>query len=155
VLPGSKGNGFSSGLVGQFLPAHEDLECEALGKAVPIQVEGVPTTYVSSSEHLVALALQTGRAKDYARIVQFVEQEVVDPEQLNRILMRHGCFRSGRGSSVDIWRNNMNTDSDRERRKRSASLSFEEKIKILEKLRERLLRQGCARKKGKAQCVRR
>jgi len=73
----------------QFLPAHGALEREALDEAVATQVEGVPT-YVPTAEHLVALALQTGRAKDYARIVQFLEQDAVDADKLNRVLMRHG-----------------------------------------------------------------
>jgi hypothetical protein len=44
---------------------------------------------VLGAEHLVAIALQTGRAKDYARIVQFLEQDAVDADKLNRILVRH------------------------------------------------------------------
>ena len=45
---------------------------------------------VLRAEHLVAIALQTGRAKDYARIVQFLEQDAVDADKLKRVLMRHG-----------------------------------------------------------------
>lgn len=73
----------------QFLPAQSALEREALDEAVATQVEGI-TTYVPTAEHLVALALDTGRAKDYARIVQFVEQDALDTDKLNRILMGHG-----------------------------------------------------------------
>ena len=40
-------------------------------------------------EHLVAIALNTGRAKDFSRILQFLEQEAVDRDKLNRILSRH------------------------------------------------------------------
>ena len=78
----------------QFLPAHGDLDREALDEAVVTEVEGV-ITYVPSAEHLIALALRTGRAKDYARVVQFVEQNAFDTNELNRILMRHGL--------VDKW----------------------------------------------------
>lgn len=73
----------------QFLPPHGALEQEALDEAVQTDVEGAPT-WVLGAEHLVAIALQTGRAKDYARIVQFLEQDAVDADRLNRILMRHG-----------------------------------------------------------------
>jgi hypothetical protein len=73
----------------QFLPAHSALEQEALAQAVETEVEGV-RTWVLSAEHLVAIALRTGRAKDYARIVQFLEQDAVDAHKLNRILVRHG-----------------------------------------------------------------
>ena len=72
----------------QFLPAHSALEQEALASAVETEVEGV-RTWVLSAEHLVAIALKTGRAKDYARIVQFLEQDAVEADNLNRILMRH------------------------------------------------------------------
>jgi hypothetical protein len=73
----------------QFLPPRGALEQEALDDAVETEVEGVGT-WVLSAEHLVVIALQSGRAKDYARIVQFLEQEVVDADRLNRVLMRHG-----------------------------------------------------------------
>jgi hypothetical protein len=72
----------------QFLPAHSRLEREALSQAVETGVEGV-RTWVLTAEHLVAIALETGRAKDYARIVQFLEQRAVDAEKLNQILLRH------------------------------------------------------------------
>ena len=74
----------------QFLPATTELELEALNAAVPIDAEGVPT-WVMTAEHLVAICLKTGRAKDYARIVQFMEQaEALDMTKLQNILARHG-----------------------------------------------------------------
>jgi hypothetical protein len=75
----------------QFLPAHSALEQEALAQAVETEVEGVQT-WLLGAEHLVAIALETGRAKDHARIVQFLEQDAVDADKLNRILMRHGLL---------------------------------------------------------------
>lgn len=56
----------------QFLPPHGGLEQEALADAVKTDFEGIPTS-VLSAEHLVAIALKTGRGKDYARIVMFLE----------------------------------------------------------------------------------
>jgi hypothetical protein len=73
----------------QFLPARSALEQEALAHAVETELEGV-RTWVLGAEYLVAIALETGRAKDYARILQFLEQDAVDADRLNRILMRHG-----------------------------------------------------------------
>jgi hypothetical protein len=73
----------------QFLPPHNALEREALDSATQTDLDGV-TTWVLSAEHLVAMALDTGRAKDYARILHFIEQDAVDLDKLNLILLRHG-----------------------------------------------------------------
>lgn len=73
----------------QFLPPSNALEREALTEAVQTDVEGVPT-WVMRSEHLVAIALQTGRPKDYARILQFLDQGAVAADKLNAVLARHG-----------------------------------------------------------------
>ena len=73
----------------QFLAPAIALEQEALAEAIKADVEGVPTR-VMTAEHLVAIALNTGRAKDFTRILQFLEQEAVDRDQLNRILLKHG-----------------------------------------------------------------
>jgi hypothetical protein len=43
-----------------------------------------------SAEHLVAIALKTGRAKDYTRILQFLEQEAVEQKELSGIFDQHG-----------------------------------------------------------------
>lgn len=73
----------------QFLTPGNALEGEALAEAVPVEVEGVGT-WVMTAEHLMAIALQTGRPKDHARILQFLEQNAIEPGKLNPILMRHG-----------------------------------------------------------------
>src|SRR5271157_3681133 len=73
----------------QFLAPNSDLEREAISQAREAEVEGVKTS-VMTAEHLVAIALQTGRAKDHARIVQFLEQDAVDRHKLSRLLARHG-----------------------------------------------------------------
>jgi len=46
--------------------------------------------WVMRAEHLVAIALQTGRSKDHARILQFIEQNAVDRERLKGILEANG-----------------------------------------------------------------
>ena len=48
-----------------------------------------------TAEHLAAIALQTGRAKDKARVLQFVEAGVLDAQRFQAILTRHGL--------VDRW----------------------------------------------------
>ena len=73
----------------QFLPPSDELEREAVAEAVPTNVEDVPT-WVMSAEHLVAIALRTGRSKDHFRIVQFIEQGAVDRNKLRDVLDRHG-----------------------------------------------------------------
>jgi len=44
---------------------------------------------VFSAEHLCAIALQVGRAKDKARLLQFVEAGAFDPGRLQSIITRH------------------------------------------------------------------
>lgn len=73
----------------QFLPPSNDLEREAVEESVGTNVQGV-ATWVMPAEHLVAIALRTGRSKDHIRILQFVEQEAVNREKLEDILERHG-----------------------------------------------------------------
>jgi hypothetical protein len=73
----------------QFLSPSNELEREAVAESVAASVEGV-TTWVMPAEHLVAIALRTGRSKDYIRILQFIEQRAVDREKLQSILERHG-----------------------------------------------------------------
>ena len=39
---------------------------------------------------LAAIALQTGRAKDMARVLQFIESGTLDADKLDGILQKHG-----------------------------------------------------------------
>jgi hypothetical protein len=75
----------------QFLPPGSPLEEEAIAESIATTVEGV-STWVISAEHLVAIALQTGRTKDHFRIQQFVEQGKVDLRKLQAILERHNLM---------------------------------------------------------------
>jgi hypothetical protein len=72
----------------QFLPPGNALVEEALAQAVETEVEGAKTR-VMTAEHLVAIALQTGRAKDFSRILQFIESGTIDAGKLKTILARH------------------------------------------------------------------
>ena len=75
----------------QFLPAANPLTAEALAQAVEKDVADTPVR-VFTAEHLAAIALQTGRAKDKARLLQFIETGALDPERFQAILSRHGLL---------------------------------------------------------------
>lgn len=72
----------------QFLPPANALVEEALEQVVETNVEGTPAR-VFSPDHLAAIALQTGRAKDKARLLQFIESGVLDEQRFQTILERH------------------------------------------------------------------
>lgn len=73
----------------QFIPAYNPLVKEALGAAKAVDLDGTPTR-VLPAEHLMAIALQTGRSKDLARLAQFLEAGVADSARFDEILQRHG-----------------------------------------------------------------
>jgi len=73
----------------QFLPVFNPLTDEAVSEAQTINY-GQVTTRIMRAEHLLAIMLDTGRPKDYARIHLFMEQAAVNMNLLNAILLRHG-----------------------------------------------------------------
>lgn len=75
----------------QFLPASQPLEAEAVREGVTRESDGL-TTRVMSVEHLMAIALQTGRAKDHARLIMFVEAGIARMDRLREILVRHSLL---------------------------------------------------------------
>jgi hypothetical protein len=89
----------------QFLPPSDALDEEALQQAVETEVEGVPTRVITA-EHLVAMALKTARAKDFARMLQFVEAGVLDADKLDPILKRHGLLEKWEQFGVKFLRGN-------------------------------------------------
>jgi len=78
----------------QFLPPGTPLVTEALQAAVETDVEGIRAR-VLTAEHLAAMALQTGRAKDKARLLQFIEAGALDAARFQAIVARNGL--------VDAW----------------------------------------------------
>ena len=72
----------------QFLPPTGPLVEEALVEALTLPV-GDTSARVFSAEHLAAIALQVGRGKDKARLLQFIEAAVLDPDRFQAILTRH------------------------------------------------------------------
>jgi hypothetical protein len=79
----------------QFMPPGTPLVKEALQESVERDVDGT-LVRVFTAEHLAAIALQTGRARDKARLLQFIEAGALDAARLQAILARHGL--------VDMWR---------------------------------------------------
>ena len=79
----------------QFLPPGTSLVMEALQEAGERDVDGTRAC-VFTAEHLAAIALQTGRARDKARLLQFIEAGALDAVRFQAILARHGL--------VDAWR---------------------------------------------------
>jgi hypothetical protein len=75
----------------QFLVPANELEREAVVASIPVDVEGV-RTWVMLPEHLVAIALSTGRAKDHIRVLQFIKDKAVDQVMLRAILEKHGLL---------------------------------------------------------------
>ena len=81
-----------SGWPVQFLPTSGPLLEEALENAVEVDVEGEPAR-VLTAEYLAAVALQTGRAKDKARVLQFVEGDAMDRSRFEAIVAKHGLMQ--------------------------------------------------------------
>jgi hypothetical protein len=84
-----KGEHFSiEGWSVEFLPTVGALYDEALDQATEVEWYGVKTR-VMTSEHLMAIALNTGRQKDFDRIDIFKENMLFAPKKLEDILQRH------------------------------------------------------------------
>ena len=73
----------------QILTDANDLVRDAIGQAVEAEFGGVATR-VFSAEHLCAIALQTGRSKDFLRVTMFLEQGAVDVRRLQVLAERFG-----------------------------------------------------------------
>lgn len=78
----------------QFLPASDALDVEALQQAEEIAEDFGSgrqiTTRVLSAHHLVAIAIRTGRYKDHARVIAFLDANAVNIELLRDVVKRHG-----------------------------------------------------------------
>jgi hypothetical protein len=75
----------------QILTDANPLIAEAIREAVEVDYDGIPTR-VFGPEYLCAVALQTGRTKDYLRVSMFLEQTAVDRTALKALLGRHGLL---------------------------------------------------------------
>lgn len=77
-----------SGWPVQILPPTGSLVEEALSEALLIPVGNI-SARVFTAEHLAAIALQVGRAKDKARLLQFIEAGILGIERFQSILHCH------------------------------------------------------------------
>ena len=77
----------------QFLHATQPLVIKAEREAEAREAGGL-TTRVMGAGHLMAIALHTGRAKDHARLIMFMEAGVVNMEYLKDILSRHSLIEA-------------------------------------------------------------
>jgi hypothetical protein len=73
----------------QILTDATPLIAEAIRRAVDVEFDGIPTR-VFLPEHLCAIALQTGRTKDYLRVSMFLEQGAVERDKLADVVGRYG-----------------------------------------------------------------
>ncbi|MEO6050978.1 MAG: hypothetical protein ABIP78_06565 [Pyrinomonadaceae bacterium] len=73
----------------QFIEAsHSNLWSEAIEKAIVLVIDD-RNAFVIDKEHLIAMWLFAGRAKDYQKIAMFVDANILDNEKLTNILERH------------------------------------------------------------------
>ena len=73
----------------QLLPAYNDLVAEAVVTALDKPL-GQVTARVCRPEHLMAILVQTGRAKDRARLQMFLEEAEFDRATLEELVDRFG-----------------------------------------------------------------
>jgi hypothetical protein len=73
----------------QFIPADNDLVREAVAAAATLKYRDTEAKVVKA-EYLVAIALQTGRAKDRERVVRLLDGGAIDRTALARVLKKHG-----------------------------------------------------------------
>ena len=72
----------------QFLPPPSGLEEEAMERAVEMQ-DGDLKLRLFSREHVAAIALATGRAKDRNRLIQLREEGELDMREFEKIVLAH------------------------------------------------------------------
>jgi hypothetical protein len=73
----------------QILSDGNPLVAEAIAEAEQVEYQSVPAR-VFRAEYLCAIALQTGRMKDYLRVNMFQEQHAVNVDKLLALVERFG-----------------------------------------------------------------
>ena len=72
----------------QILPAYTPLVEEAVREAREQSFEGMAVPVVTA-DYLCAIALQTGRAKDYLRVYSLIQADCVAPAKLRQLIQTH------------------------------------------------------------------
>jgi hypothetical protein len=75
----------------QFIPFYDELTSEALQSAEEGEIDGEPLKVVKA-DYLAAIALKTGRNKDYLRLNALLEAGAVKPEDLMVLVEKHGLI---------------------------------------------------------------
>jgi hypothetical protein len=73
----------------QFVPVFSPLTREAMEQAETADFEGIPFRVVRA-EHLAAIALSVGRAKDFTRVLALLESGAIRREAMGEVFRRHG-----------------------------------------------------------------
>ena len=79
----------------QFIPAFDNLSRAALRHAETGDIKGIPFRVVRA-DYLAALAINVGRAKDYARVLALLESEAVTREAIEAVCAEHGLSEKWR-----------------------------------------------------------
>ena len=75
----------------QFLPAYNDLLKEAFKNAYVTKYKGIKTK-VFEPEYLLAIMVQTFRAKDKERIIKMLDEAEIDKRLFKRILKKYALL---------------------------------------------------------------
>lgn len=140
-----EGAGFEiEGWLVRFVVASNNLEREAVASSLPVDVDG-ERLWVMMAEHLMAIALVANRTSDRPWMLRLTERDAIDELTLKSILNSHDLIEKWA-----LFQENYPPQfpSKQEMRQKMAGLSFSEKIKILEKLRDRSLAFAEARQKA-------
>jgi hypothetical protein len=84
----------------QILPPPNPLVEEALPQAISTTFSGVPTK-VLTAEYLCAIALMTGRIKDFNRVAMFIEQNAVNLDSLRELVIKYNLSHAT--AKVQNW----------------------------------------------------
>lgn len=87
----------------QILPAYEPLVEEAVKNAASVMYGDIATR-IFTPEFLCAIALDTGRLKDYYRVASFIEQQQVNMGKLREMVRQYGLEE--RTKNVLNWSRN-------------------------------------------------
>ena len=79
------------GIPVQFIPVYNELIKEAVENAVDHRYKKTDTR-ILKAEYLIAIMLQTFRAKDKEKIIKFVDEAKIDEKSLKDILKRYGLI---------------------------------------------------------------
>jgi len=81
------------GIPVKFIPVYNELVKEAVLKAVRKEYEGI-STVVLKPEYLMAIMLDTNRAKDRERIIKMLNEAEISADLLKTILNAHGLIKA-------------------------------------------------------------